>query len=111
MKFSLKLWFRITEKDFKFLPTKGRGAGGQARNKKETACICQHKASGAEGYAEDSRNFLDNKRLSFQRCAEGKVFQAWLRMKIDAGNGLLEIEEPDDYGTMQPKRKVRLDEI
>lgn len=103
--------FRLTEKDFKFIPTKGRGAGGQARNKKETACICQHEPSGSEGYAEDSRNFLDNKRLSFQRLTETNIFKAWLRMKTDAAMGLIEIEETDDYGTLQPKRLVNKDEV
>lgn len=101
--------FKQTAKDFKFIPTKGRGAGGQARNKKETACICQHPASGAEGYSEQYRSFLDNKREAFRLCGESKLYKAWSDIKVAALDGQVEITE-----TIQGKevtRKLRMDEV
>lgn len=85
--------FSLTAKDFIFIPTKGRGKGGQHKNKTLTACICKHESSGAEGAAEEGKDFKTNKRLAFQKMTETKEFQAWLRIKGDAALGHIEIEE------------------
>ena len=105
-----KTLFVQTAKDFKVIPTKGRGKGGQARNKRETACIVQHPASGAEGYSESSRNFLDNRGLAFKACVETKEFKAWSNLKVAAYDGQVEIEETDKLGN-KVKRKLRVDEV
>lgn len=102
--------FKLTANDFVVIPTKGRGKGGQARNKRETACIVQHPKSGAEGYSESSRNFLDNRGEAFRACVESKEFKAWHKLKCDAYDGLVEIEESDKSGNVT-KRKLRVDEV
>ena len=102
--------FKLTKKDFDFKYMRGSGAGGQHRNKTASACKCTHEASGATGYAEDHREAPKNMKLAFQRMTETSVFKAWMRLKIDAYNGKVDIEEPDDFGKMN-KRKVRGDEI
>src|SRR5690554_4012566 len=102
--------FRMTDKDFDFKFTIGTGNGGQNKQKTLTACHCSHKGSGAAGYAQDARDQLTNKRLAFERMVATKEFQAWLKMKIDAGNGKIEIEETDKSGNMV-KRLVSHEEI
>lgn len=105
-----KTIFKQTAKDFIVIPTKGRGKGGQARNKRETACIVQHPASGAEGYSEAGRSFLDNRGAAFLACVQSKEFKIWTDLKVDAYDGQIEIEESDAFGTIS-KRKLRMDEV
>lgn len=102
--------FKLTEKDFTFKYTIGSGPGGQNKQKTLTAVHCSHKPSGAQGYAQDMRDQLSNKRLAFKRMCDTIVFKAWLGLKIDAANGKVEIEEADDVGIIR-KRLVRHDEI
>ena len=50
-----ELLFSVTAKDCRFDYYRGSGAGGQHRNKTESAVRCTHLASGAVGQAEDHR--------------------------------------------------------
>lgn len=102
--------FTLTEKDFEFSFNRGRGNGGQKKQKTASACICSHRPSGAEGYAEDHREQGRNKKLAFERCTKTPEFQSWLKLKIEAAQGNIEIEEPDDFGVMK-KRKLRHEEV
>lgn len=102
--------FKLTEKDFDFQYTRGRGNGGQKKNKTSSACICSHKSSGAQGYAEDSREQSQNKKLAFKRMTETAEFKSWLKLKIEAACGNIEIEEADDFGTLR-KRLLRQEEV
>lgn len=102
--------FKLTQKDFNFQWTRGRGKGGQKKNKTESACICSHYPSGAEGYAEDTRSREQNKKLAFQRLTETKEFKSWLNLKIEAACGNIEIEEADDFGNIK-NRTLRHEEI
>lgn len=95
--------FTLTEKDFNFVYQRGRGNGGQKKNKTSSACICSHKPSGAQGYAEDHREQSRNKTLAFKRMTETPEFQAWLKFKIEAACGHIEIEEADDFGTVRKR--------
>jgi len=99
-------WFSITSKDCKFKPYKGSGAGGQRRNKVATAMKCIHEPSGAIGKCENHSTQKPNKREAFKRMANSPEFQSWLKLKIDAGLGEVEIKEGTDY-----PRKLRLDEV
>ncbi len=96
--------FSLTAKDFDIQFTRGRGKGGQKKNKTSSACICSHKPSGAQGYAEDSREQSQNKKLAFKRMTETPEFKSWLHMKIQAALGNIEIEEADDFGNV--KRRI-----
>ena len=102
--------FSLSEKDFVFIPTKGRGSGGQSKNKTLSACICKHVSSNSESYAEESKSYLDNKRTAFKKITETASFKAWLRMKIDAGMGRIEMTETLEDGR-EIKRKVNHNEI
>lgn len=76
-----ELLFSVTAKDCEFQATRGTGKGGQAKNKNSTAIYCTHLASGAKGYAEDSRKQIDNKRLAFKRMADSKRFKEWHKVE------------------------------
>lgn len=102
--------FKLTDKDFKFQFVRGRGTGGQKKNKTSSACIAMHEPSGAQGYCEDYRESHRNKRLAFARLTETKEFKSWLNLKIEAAMGHIEIEEPDDFGVVR-KRKLNYDEV
>lgn len=88
------LLFSVTAKDCRWDYYRGSGAGGQHRNKTESAVRCTHLASGATGQAEDDRSQHKNKRLAFARMAASKRFQAWARMEAARVTGrLAQIEE------------------
>lgn len=106
MKKKKQKWFSITAKDCTFQFFRAKGKGGQHRNKTDSACRCIHKASGAVGEATEHKEQKHNKRAAFQRMAESPQFQSWLKMKIDAGLGKIEIQE----GT-NPPRKLSLEEV
>jgi protein subunit release factor B len=67
--------------DFIVQATKGSGAGGQNRNKRETAYRVIHPASGAVGFCQEERYFEVNRRRAFLRCTETPAFQKWLTVK------------------------------
>lgn len=106
MKKKGKLWFSITADDCVFKPYKASGKGGQKRNKTESAMRCTHPASGAVGTCEEHREQGKNKKIAFERMANTAEFQSWLKFKIDAGLGKVEIQE----GNESP-RSLRLEEV
>lgn len=105
-----ELLFRLTEADFVFKVTRGSGSGGQKKNKTSSAVQCFHEPSGSMAEAEDTRSQAQNKKLAFKRITETPKFKAWLKMKIDAAKGDIEVEEADDHGKMV-KRKLRHEEV
>lgn len=90
---SKRLWFSVTTRDCHWTYYRGSGSGGQKRNKTENAARCTHKPSGAVGCAEDTRSKEKNKALAFERMAKTDEFQSWLKLKIEAGLGNVEIGE------------------
>jgi protein subunit release factor A len=105
-----QLLFSITEKDFDFKEKRGSGSGGQKKNKTSSAIQCFHEPSGAMGESEESRKQSQNRKLAFERCVNTPQFQSWLKLKIDAAQGQVEIEEDDDQGN-RIKRKIRHEEV
>lgn len=102
--------FSVTSKDVEWKMKRGSGKGGQARNKTSNAVQCYHAPSGASGEAEDEREMPINRKKAFERMIATPEFQSWLKLKIDAGLGKVEIEEPNDLG-YKVKRKLRMDEV
>lgn len=60
----------VTRADLKIVFCRGSGAGGQNRNKRDTACQMTHIPTGISVRAEDERTQEANKRLAFRRLAE-----------------------------------------
>jgi len=88
-----KLLFSVTKDDFTFQPYKGRGKGGQHRNKVETCMRIIHKESGAVGQSCDERSQVQNKRIAFKRLTQHQKFKNWLKLKAAAVEcGMYEIE-------------------
>ena len=88
----------ITAKDCDWSYTRGTGKGGQARNKTSSAVHCTHRASGAHGYAEDSRSQHANRSTAFLRMAQTKEFKNWHRYEVARITGqLADIERQVDY--------------
>lgn len=81
--------FSITASDFDWSYTRGTGKGGQKKNKTSSAVHCSHRASGAHGYAEDTRSQHDNRALAFQRCTDSDRFKRWLKMETMRRSGQL----------------------
>ena len=98
-----KLLFSVTAKDCTWTYTKGSGKGGQKRNKTSSAVYCKHRDSGAQGYAEDTRSQLSNKRMAFKRMIDTKKFKLWHKMEVSRVTGKeLMIEEAVEKA-MRPK--------
>lgn len=77
-----ELLFSVTAKDCDWTYYRASGNGGQNRNKRETACRCVHKASGAVGIGEDHREQRRNREAAFERMAKSLKFQLWLKREI-----------------------------
>jgi len=64
------MWPRsVSKEDLNIEYCRGSGAGGQNRNKRDTACRMTHIPTGISVRAEDQRTQEANKRLAFQRLA------------------------------------------
>jgi protein subunit release factor B len=77
-----ELLFSVTANDCDWSYTRGTGNGGQKKNKTNSAVHCTHRASGAHGYAEDSRVQRQNRSTAFERMVNTKEFKAWYKMEI-----------------------------
>lgn len=105
---SKELLFSVTQKDCKWEFKRGSGAGGQNRNKVETAVVCIHEPSGASGQAEDERTQMQNRRLAFKRMAQTPAFKAWLRVEASRRMGTLkDIEKEVDEQMTKIKVEVK----
>lgn len=105
-----ELLFSITAKDCEWSYTRGSGAGGQKRNKTSSAVHCSHRPSGAHGYSEDTRSQADNKRLAFERMANSKEFQAWVKVEMARRTGVLaEVDREVEAEMKKVKVEVKRD--
>ena len=102
-----ELLFSVTAKDCRWDYYRGSGAGGQHRNKTDSAVRCTHIASGAVGQAEDDRSQHKNKVLAFKRMAATKKFQSWARIEACRVTGKL--AEIEDWVERELKTNVRVD--
>jgi len=103
-----ELLFSVAAADCRWDYYRGTGAGGQKRNKTDSACRCTHIASGAVGQAEDTRSQHKNKALAFKRMGESKKFQAWAKMEALRVTGKLRTIEEQIEITMRRDIKVEV---
>lgn len=98
-----ELLFSVTAKDCDWIYTRGTGPGGQKRNKTSTKVRCLHRASGAVGESDETRNQHQNKRLAFVKMANTKEFKNWHKLEVARRIGTeVEIEEAIN-SAMQPQ--------
>lgn len=83
--------FSVTAADCDWAYTRGTGAGGQKKNKTSSAVHCTHRASGAHGYAEETRSQAKNRELAFVKMAQTKVFRDWHAAEVMRRNGQMAI--------------------
>lgn len=89
-----ELLFSVTRDEFEWEFMPAGGPGGQAQNKKATACRCTHRASGATAVAREHRSQGQNRKAAFERVANSPEFRKWLRIETArrTGQQLLEHE-------------------
>lgn len=102
--------FSITADDCNWDVFRGSGDGGQKRQKTSSGVRCTHPPSGAVGKATDSREQSKNRKTAFNRMVETTEFKVWLKLKIDAYLGKVEIEERSEQGNLI-KRKLGGEEV
>ena len=102
--------FSVTAADCRFDVFRGSGDGGQKKQKTSSGVRCVHEPSGAEGKATDSRMQSQNRKTAFERMAATVEFQSWLKLKIEAGLGHVEIEEASEGGNKYT-RKLGMEEV
>lgn len=102
--------FSVTASDCQWDVFRGSGDGGQKRQKTSSGVRCTHTPSGAVGKATDSREQSQNRKMAFKRMSETPEFQSWLKLKIEAAKGNVEIEETSDLGN-KVTRKLGMDEV
>ena len=94
MKDSKEKLFSVTLKDCDVQPYKGSGAGGQKRNKTESAIRIVHRESGSVGQSESFREQSKNKKEAFSRMFHSNKMQKWLKIEASRKNGtFLEVEK------------------
>ena len=101
-----ELLFSVTANDCDFKPYRGSGAGGQKKNKTESAMRCTHRDSGAVGECEEYREQGRNKKEAFKRMASTLTFQNWLHLQSLKALGTL--KEIENYVDQQMK-KVKIE--
>jgi len=102
-----KILFSVTAKDCDWSYTRGTGAGGQKKNKTSSAVHCSHRASGAHGYAEDTRSQLSNKQLAFERMALTKEFKKWHASEVGRLTG--ETKKIEEQVAYEIRHNVRIE--
>ena len=102
-----KLLFSVTRGDCDWHYLRGSGSGGQKKNKTHSAVRCVHRASGAMGYAEDTRSQAKNRQLAFTRMAHTKKFKDWHSLEVARRTGQLEALE-DEVNRQMSKIKVEI---
>lgn len=97
-----ELVLSVSVKDCVVTTFRGSGAGGQHRNKTDSAVRIVHEPSGAKGESQEQRSQLQNKRTAFLRMVDTPQFRYWLSAVSNNIKTPKEIEAEVD-ASMMPK--------
>lgn len=78
------------------------GAGGQHRNKKDTAARVTHLASGVTAQASEHKSREQNKKAAWRRLYEHPKFRLWLKMESARVSGWQKELENYVHESMRP---------
>lgn len=98
--------FRVTADDCDWNYSRSSGNGGQNVNKVNSKVRCTHRASGAVGVAQDTRDQHRNKALAFERMAKSPEFTKWHKMECARRLGKLRDIDETVENLMHPKNLV-----
>jgi protein subunit release factor B len=98
-----ELLFSVTKDDCEWTAMTAGGPGGQNQNRRHTAVRCVHRPSGAVGESREQNSQVQNKRAAFERMAQSKKFQQWVRIEAARRMGQKTPEQIVDE-LMQPEK-------
>ncbi len=98
--------FRVTAADCEWNYSRSSGNGGQNVNKVNSKVRCTHKASGAVGVAQDTRDQHRNKVLAFERMAKSPGFAKWHKRECARSLGKLRDIDEAVERLMRPENLV-----
>lgn len=78
------------------------GAGGQNRNKNDTAARVKHLPSGAMAQASEHKSQPQNKKAAWVRLGKNPTFRAWLKRESARASGELDRIEREVSEAMRP---------
>lgn len=99
-------WFSISGKECKWTYFNPSGGGGQHKNRNKNGARCKHNPSGAQAECGEFKSRKQNEKAAFERMAKSEEFKSRLNMKIEAGMGNIEMEEPG-----KDPRKISKEEV
>lgn len=96
----------VTIKDCDVTYFKGSGAGGQNRNKRDTAVRIVHPPSGAKAECQEQRTQHQNKKTAWVRLVKSDKFKVWMRQQLGRAT-LAEIAVSEQMRPRNLKMEVR----
>lgn len=110
MKKKRQLLYSLTKKDFRIQYFRGSGAGGQHRNKTDTACRITHIASGSVGECQEHKSQSQNRKTAYKRLHTTNKFKIWHTKKCNEILSGETIEERVEKSLKQSNIKVEVKE-
>lgn len=101
-----EILFKVTAADCDWEYTRSSGKGGQNVNKVNSKVRCTHRASGAVGVAQDTRDQHQNKKLAFTRMAKTPEFEKWHKLECARRLGKLRNIDETVERLMHPENLV-----
>lgn len=101
-----QLLFSVTASDCDWQYMRGTGPGGQKRNKTESKVRCVHRASGAMGESDETRDQHKNKQRAFEKMCTSDKFKAWHQIECARRMGTLKQIEEEVERLMQDQYLV-----
>lgn len=97
-----ELLFSVTANDCDWQYMRGTGPGGQKRNKTESKVRCTHKASGAVGESDETRDQRKNRESAFEKMCNTDRFKSWHKTEVARRMGTLKQIDEEVEKLMKP---------